>query len=332
MKALPIAVLALCSGIAAFGQSVISARSGLVHYVEGRVLLDDKAIESKFGSFPELKENSVLKTEDGRAEVLLTPGVFLRVGESSSVRMITNRLIDTRLELLAGSAVLEAADFGKDNAVTIAYKDTATKVDKKGIYRFDTDPAQLRVYDGEAQVTAAGKTIEVKEGKLVSLDGELALAKFDKNTGDALNHWSRRRAEGISLANVSAARSVNSYSGGGSSLNGWLWNPYFGMFTYVPYRSIYSPYGFRYWNPLDAYEFGYGYYYPRYYYGGGGGTRASVQPSYRTMTPTRSGHSGTVAAASSAPSVRAPAANSSAGAAHSAPISRGSGSAGGRGR
>ena len=90
--------LALAAGsVAALAQSVISARSGLIHYVEGQVYLGDQPVETKFGSFPEVKENGQLRTEDGRAEVLLTPGVFLRLGENSSFRMVTNRLIvDTR--------------------------------------------------------------------------------------------------------------------------------------------------------------------------------------------------------------------------------------------
>src|ERR1039458_7667041 len=101
---LALGVLALAAGsIAALAQSaVISARSGLIHYVEGQVYLGDQLVETKFGVFPEVKENQQLKTEEGRAEVLLTPGVFLRLGENSSFRMITNRLIDTRLEFQIG--------------------------------------------------------------------------------------------------------------------------------------------------------------------------------------------------------------------------------------
>ena len=43
--------LALVAGsVAALAQSaVISARSGLIHYVEGQVYLGDQLVESKFG-------------------------------------------------------------------------------------------------------------------------------------------------------------------------------------------------------------------------------------------------------------------------------------------
>src|SRR5260370_23254942 len=86
------------AAVCGFAQSVISAHSGVIHYTEGKVLVNDKAYETKTSEFGDLKENSVLKTEEGRAEMLLTPGVFLRLGENSSVRMTSNRLSDTRGE------------------------------------------------------------------------------------------------------------------------------------------------------------------------------------------------------------------------------------------
>src|SRR5262249_1429144 len=81
-------VLFTLAGLPAVAQSVISARSGLIHYAEGRVLLDGKPVEVKLTAFPQIKDNVALSAEDGRAEVLLNPGVFLRIGENSAVRMI----------------------------------------------------------------------------------------------------------------------------------------------------------------------------------------------------------------------------------------------------
>src|SRR5580700_4626003 len=203
---LALGVLALAAGsIAALAQSaVISARSGLIHYVEGEVYVSGQPVETKFGVFPEVKENQQLKTGEGRAEVLLTPGVFLRVGENSSFRMVTNRLIDTRLEFLTGAAVVEAEDIAKDNSITVVYRDATIHPTKKGIYRFDSDANELRVYDGLAEVTAGGQTVEVREGHLIALD-TLAVHKFDKTVTDALNRWSERRDSYVSMANVGAA-------------------------------------------------------------------------------------------------------------------------------
>src|ERR1700722_10156466 len=158
-RRLVICGLAVAAGsAAALAQSVISARSGMIHFVEGQVYLGDQPVETKFGNFPEVKENGQLRTEDGRAEILLTPGVFLRLGENSSFRMITNRLIDTRLEFLSGAAVGEADDIGKDNSVTVVYRDATIHPIKKGVYRFDADGGALRVFDGLAEVTSGDQT------------------------------------------------------------------------------------------------------------------------------------------------------------------------------
>src|SRR6516225_5702236 len=105
-RAVSVAVLAAFSGFAAYAQSVISAHSGVLHLSEGAVFADNQPVNQKYGTFPDLKEKSVLRTEAGRAEVLLTPGVFLRVGENTEIKMIDNRLADTRVELVKGSAIV----------------------------------------------------------------------------------------------------------------------------------------------------------------------------------------------------------------------------------
>jgi len=251
-----VSILMAFSGTVALAQSVISARSGLIHYVEGRALLDGKPVEVKITSFPEVKENMVLRTEDGRAEVLLNPGVFLRLAENSSIRMIANKLTDSRVEFLSGSAIIEASSdlLQKGNSVTILYKGSSAYLRKSGIYRFDSDPAQFRVYSGEAEVENGSNMLVVKTGRMVMLDGLVAVEKFNPKEGDALSRWSQRRAEYISMANVSAAKYV-SESGGGWNSSGWYYNPYFGMFTFIPMSGVfYNPYGFRYYSPGFVYR------------------------------------------------------------------------------
>jgi len=333
--------------MAALAQSaVISARSGLIHYVEGQVYLGDQVVETKFGVFPEVKENQQLKTEEGRAEVLLTPGVFLRLGENSSFRMITNRLIDTRLEFLSGSAVVEADDIGRDNSVTVVYGDATVHPTKKGVYRFDAGSSELRVYDGLAEVTLGGQTVEVKEGRLIALD-TLAVHRFDKTATDALNRWSERRDGYVSMANVEAANTLRTsmYGGGSPFGSGWYWNPSFGMYSYVPGFGgmFYSPYGNAFFSPFDvymAYAPGF-YYYPNYYgnygnWGGYGNVYNSV--NYKSVpAPAHSGSSSGVSGSSgSGGSVAAshgPSVGSSSGstisAGHSGGVSHGGGGGGG---
>jgi len=307
-----VSALTALSGTTAFGQSVISAHSGLIHYVEGRVLLDGKPVEVKITSFPEVKENMELRTEDGRAEVLLNPGVFLRLAENSSVRMVANKLTDTKVEFLSGSALIESSRelAQKENFVTILYKGAAAHLRKSGIYRFDSEPAQFRVYSGEAEVETGSNVLIVKTGKLVSLDGLVAVEKFNPKDGDELSRWSERRAEYVSMANVSAAKYVNN-SGTGLSSSGWYFNPYFGMFTYIPMNGMfYSPYGYSYFSPYTVYRV---YQSPGNYVGGGNSGFTGSRTPPVTTTPTAS----------------APSAAASGGNAASQPFSRGTFGGGG---
>ena len=275
MKPVGIAVLVavvLALGVCSLSaQPVISAKSGVVAYVEGKVFLGDEPVEYSVTKFPEIKENGVLRTEDGRAEVLLTPGVILRLGENSSLKLLTNRLVDTRLELLTGSAVVEADAVAKDNNVTIACKNGAVALSKAGIYRFDAQPGSVKVFKGLADVQMSGQTAPVPVGpnRMAALDGASAsVQKFNSEETDALDHWSHRRGEYVAMANVSAAKSLldsGSYSpymgiggvgyglGMNNCMNSWAFNQWYGMYTFMPCRGMmYSPYGYQFWSPYSV--------------------------------------------------------------------------------
>lgn len=262
-----VGVVTLILASAALAQTVISARSGLIHEVQGEAWIGDRQIETKAGEFPEIKENETFRTGLGRAEILLNSGVFLRVGENSSVRMISNRLIDTRIELTAGTAVVEVAEMLPDNNVTIVVGEGMVGLPKKGLYAFDAEPARVRVFDGEASVEIAGQTIRVKESYALPLDGKSEAAKFDNKAGDSLFRWSKQRAQYVSMANASAAHSVQQ-SGSSWTTGGWRYNPWYGMFTYIPASGIlYSPFGYGFYSPASAWAYVYR---PRpIYYGGG---------------------------------------------------------------
>lgn len=273
-----IGVLAAGSG---FAQYVISAHSGVVQLVEGSAYLNDAPVEGKFGQFPEIKENQEFRTEQGRAEILLTPGVFLRIGEDSSIKMLSNRLTDTRVEILRGSAIVECEDIPKDNAIVLVQGGSNILLVKHGLYRVDSNPARLKVYDGEAIVKAESGQLTLRGGKETALDGALMASSFDKNDTDALYNWSSRRAGYVAQANASSANSMRNsgygsgyypgdlgglgysgfgglgfgglgYAGNGAygGLGGWSFNPMFGLYSWVPYSGFYSsPYGYSLWSP-----------------------------------------------------------------------------------
>ena len=138
----------------AYGQSVISTRSGIIYFFEGAVYLGDHPLESHPGKFSSVPKGAELRTAEGRAEVLLTPGVFVRIGERSTIRMVANELSDTRVELLAGSAVVDSAEPTSGTSVTLIYRNWSVRFLEQGVYRIDSDPPRLWVFHGKAEVSA----------------------------------------------------------------------------------------------------------------------------------------------------------------------------------
>jgi len=334
MKLAGAAALILALGaVSASAQPVISAKSGTIALVEGTVYLNDQLVEPSLTKFPDVKENGVVRTEEGRTEVLLTPGVSLHLGEKGSFRMITNRLIDTRLELLTGSAVVDALEIAKDTNVTLVCKEGTVAIAKAGHFRFDTNPARIKVFFGVADVSLKGEHVEVPAGKMLSLAGDTAtVEKFDKEDTDSLDNWARRRGEEMAVANVSAAKHTYDTYGSVSPGGGWTFNPWFGLYTYIPYSGRYcDPFtGYCYWSPGYVNRL---FYNPPAYYGGGNGA-ARGGPGYSTMWATSSGYSGAIASSSGvsgSPGAAAGMGSSAASSAGSSSVGHGSSGGGGGG-
>jgi len=283
-----VATLALAT-IPASAQPILSAKSGVIAGVEGKVLLDNTELQESVTHFPEMKEGAVLRTEDGRVELMLPPGFMLRMGENGALKLLANRLIDTRAEIQAGSAVLEVDQTKPDFNVAIALKDGVVTLSKVGVYRFDAEPARLKVFHGTATVEIGGQSVTVGTGRMLALSGGLASTeRFDVADADALDNWSARRADAMAMANLSGAKYSNDSYATPASSNSWLFNPYYGMYTYMPMAgTMCNPgYGLCYYSPLTAYNafywgpmgYGFGYGIPSFGYRPGvfsGGTGTS---------------------------------------------------------
>jgi hypothetical protein len=244
-------------GLPSSAQSVISAHAGLIHFSDGSVFLDDQRVEQKTGKFGQMNNGSELRTQDGRAEVLLTPGTFLRIGANSAIRMVSNNLDDTRVELLSGAAVLDQdSDTLANTSVTILYNLDQVLIKKPGRYRFDCEPPQVKVERGDVEVTGDGKTVEAGAGYVVPFQGQLTARKLLNdsqlsNGGDDLDNWSAQRDSSVAQNNQEAA-ATSDLSG---VIDGWQNNPdevlqslgippYIpGMSSMVPPAGYGSPYG-----------------------------------------------------------------------------------------
>jgi hypothetical protein len=254
MKAGWIAVFPLL-GLA---QSVVSTHSGVVHFFEGTVSIGDQQLEQKFGRFPEIGEGRELRTEHGRAEVLLTPGVILRLDENSAIRLLSNKLSDTRVELLAGSGILEAKEAAADTSVALIYKDWQVRVPKQGVYAIDAQPARVQVYKGEVEVSAEGQpdTVRVRDGEVLPLATVLVTEQSAMPAGNDFKSWAMSRSDAVAADNSIAAEILDdptkvdiagldagALGGGGFS--------YFPL-TGIPSIGITNPYGLGFWSPYQA--------------------------------------------------------------------------------
>lgn len=243
------------------------ARPGTVNYTEGQVELNGQPIGAKQLGSTEVAPGQVLETQDGKAEMLLTPGVFFRLSDHSAAKMVSPSLIDTRVELLRGTAMVEATQVEKENHLDVIDHGSNTMIQKRGLYAFNANQPTVAVYEGEAQVQQNDRTTEVhkdKEVVLASTNPQLKAQSFDvkaSEANDSLYAWSKLRSKYVAEANMSLAQTVvvsNPYWWYGT---GWYWNPYFDSWAFMPGAGfLYSPFGWGFYSP--AY---WGVYYAPYY-------------------------------------------------------------------
>jgi hypothetical protein len=241
------------------------ARPGTVNYVEGAAYLDGQPLNSKDVGSVTLEPGQELRTGAGKAEILLTPGVFLRLDADSTVKMVSPDLTLTQVELEKGRAGVEVDELHEQNNLQVLDAGVATRLDKNGYYEFDANKPMAMVFKGKATVDLGdGKSREIKEHHeflLTAADNNQTLAKvkpadFDpRSAQDDLYNWSSLRSEYLAESNNQVA---GEYAAGGY-YPGWYWNPYGWGYTFIGGGPFYSPFGWGF------YPFGYGRFYDGYY-------------------------------------------------------------------
>jgi hypothetical protein len=263
----------------------ITPQPGTINYIEGQAFLGGQTLEEKSVGSAKLAAGQTLSTDDGRAEILLTPGIFVRLDSHSSVQMISPGLADTILALQNGRAMVDVAQIFAENNVRINEGGASTRLLKAGLYDFDAARGEIRVFDGDVIVQTGSQRIEVKSGRQLNIhaNGRLRARKFDKLLyADDFYRWASLRSSYLAEANVDAARTYGGASGWSPSVwngNGWYWDQSFDAYTFIPDDGIFfDPFGWGFYSPWCAYEapyFGYGFGY------GGDGSGRHFGPGYR---------------------------------------------------
>jgi hypothetical protein len=257
-------VVLLATAALAAARTTPMAVPGTVNYVEGQVALDGQNLAPKQTGSTLLETNQVLETAQGKAELLLTPGVFFRLGDNSEVRMVSPGLADTRVELVKGSAMLEVDQLYKENDLSVIVDGSTTRIEKEGLYDFQAQPASVSVIDGNATVSEGNAHVSVKKGHEVLLANGQPLKSQGLNKeaveSDSLYRWSKLRGKYEADANVNAAYMVNTY--GGWYGPGWYWDPFWNFYSFLPGNGFFfSPFGWGFYSPgfvLGHPGYGYG--------------------------------------------------------------------------
>jgi hypothetical protein len=250
---LPMFAVLVAAWSPASGQSVRSTHSGLLYFFDGNVFVGDERLQQRFGRFPEIGEGVVLRTDLGRAEVLLTPGVFLRVDENSAIRVLSNSLSDTRIELIGGSAIIEANHEAGNPPDKLIYKSWQVRLAADSVARIDSEPAQLRVYSGAAEVSADGasETVTVQRGEILPFASVLAKQEVTTPAADDFNVWAMNRSSVVSEDNSIGAEITDDpdqIDSSGIALGGFSYFPQTG----IPSLGITYPYGLSFWSPYPS--------------------------------------------------------------------------------
>ncbi len=151
-KALSIMLSLATLSAVAFGQKANIANPGTLNYVEGQASIEGQALTSHSVGQAQVDAGQYIATSNGKAEVLLTPGVFLRLGNDTTVKMISPNLTRTEVAVEHGRATIEVDQLYKQNTLLIDQKGGQTQILKNGLYEFNADNSSMRVFNGETNV------------------------------------------------------------------------------------------------------------------------------------------------------------------------------------
>ncbi|HWP42058.1 MAG TPA: FecR domain-containing protein, partial [Blastocatellia bacterium] len=247
-------------------QYVISVRAGAVNIVEG-----DVTFQNENGKWDlliagdSLSDGNRVKTgQDGRAEILLSPGSYLRLSKNTEIVFTETALDRLKIEVLNGCAYVEAArtDWDPGLLATVVTPQGEFFIAKGGLYRFNVTPDNRtealvrkgRLLMRDSSIPRGGKKawieiptdygtmkvagVGISENKRVVVEGgQPAIFSFKKEYEDEFDLWSKDRAKTLIAGN----RRLKGRSGlGPVNVSAWVLDPFHGGFWFWP-----AYYGFR---------------------------------------------------------------------------------------
>jgi hypothetical protein len=274
---------------------VISARAGGVNAVTGRATMrpHGNAEWRQLTIKEDLETGDIVSTGlDGRVEMLLNPGSYMRIGENSEFELADSSLESLEVRLIKGTAIVEVTGADdEDLFIGITTPHTRMSIIRRGLYRVNVvpgDTTELIVRKG--RVMLEGSHTKVKGGnKVVFSSGSFSVAKLEKadKASDTIEGWSKGRAQLLAKANSQiSGRTLNtlassfnrdwSYLSSLGRAGFWLYSSGSRCYTFIPYFGGWdSPYGGGY---SRSFFWGYTGSWRRPVYGGNGGSVPTGPP------------------------------------------------------
>ncbi|PYS74094.1 MAG: hypothetical protein DMF69_02875 [Acidobacteria bacterium] len=273
--------LLLCCALNGFAQNrekyVISAKAGGINAVTGQASMHAKgeADWQQLMITDDLDAGDRVRTAyDGRVEILLNPGSYLRLGGNSEVELSNNSLANLEVRLIRGTAIVEATGVEETQLlINISTPHARMAIDRQGLYRLNVvpnDATELIVRKG--RVILGDTNTKIKGGNKVVFSATVVSVakltdqdkKFEKTI--PVEAWSKDRAETLAKANrrinnrmltsAFSSFSENDFFSGFRRSGFWFYNSQSSCYTFLPFGYTNSPYGNRY--PTTIYS-GYGY-------------------------------------------------------------------------
>jgi hypothetical protein len=242
-----------------------AARDGTIALTTGQLNITD-----------DLQPGDRVRTAfDGRVEILLNPGSYLRLGGNSEVELSNTTLANLEVRLIRGVAIVEATGVEETQMlINISTPHAKLAIDRQGLYRLNVvpnDATELIVRKG--RVILGDTNTKIKGGnKVIFSATTVSVAKLtdsekkiEKNL--PIETWSKDRAETLAKANSrisgrafrTALASINdpfSVFGGFRRSGLWYYDSRSSCYTFLPYGYVSSPYGSGYSTTIYG---GYGY-------------------------------------------------------------------------
>jgi FecR protein len=229
---------------------------GIVNFSEGQVAVNGQTLTAGTSGMAIVNAGQTLETEQGRAELLLTPGVYVRIGENSAIKMDTRSATAVKVELIRGEAVVEVDQVDKTRRLDMIDQGADAHLDRSGIFQFDTKEPAIATYLGKIRVEDDRRGIQLNKGQRLLLNGNtLKPEKFNGAETGPLYAWSQRRADYAAQVSEWTGEALLALDGRAKYPDGWYWNPWYKSWAFLPVKGyVRTPFNYGILAPQEPHD------------------------------------------------------------------------------